>query len=286
VDVDSKDSLAQVPDEPTYPLARSAWEYERLRRQAAFLGRTTERLFRMAGLQPGMRVLDVGCGAGDVALLAAGLVGPGGEVVGVDTDRSAIEVARGRAQSLGLTNVSFVEDDARTGGPDGTFDAAVGRAVLMYCRDPADALRRIATRIRPGGVLVFEELDLDPAITSRSLPDGTLWDEIGRLLVDTFSRCGMQMRMGRQLFTAFIDAGLPAPEMRDEALVGGGPVFGGYGWLADVVRGVSPLMAKLGIADLDRLEVETLADRLRDDAVANRAVVWTPSLVGAYARST
>jgi ubiquinone/menaquinone biosynthesis C-methylase UbiE len=286
VDVDSKDRAALVPDEPTYPLARSAQEYERLRRQAAFLGRTTERLFRLAGLRPGMRVLDVGCGAGDVALLAAGLVGSGGEVVGIDTDRSAIEVARGRVRSLGLTNVSFIEGDARTGGPDGTFDAAVGRLVLMYCRDPADALRRIAARIRPGGVVVFEELDLDPAITSRSLPDGTLWDEMGRLLVDTFSRAGMQMRMGRQLFTAFIDAGLPAPEMRDEALVGGGPVFGGYDWLADVVRGVSPLMAKLGIADADRLGVDTLADRLRDDVVANRAVVWTPSLVGAYARST
>jgi SAM-dependent methyltransferase len=284
VDADLEESIAVVPDGPTYPLTRSAGEYERLRRQAGFLGGTTDRLFRAAGIESGMRVLDVGCGAGDVALLAAGLVGSGGEVVGVDTDRSALEVARGRAQSFGLANVRFIEGDAGTAEPDGTFDAAVGRLVLMYCKDPAEAVRQVAAHVRPGGVVAFQELDLDPAIRSRSLPEDTLWDEIGRLLIDTFALGGMHMRMGRQLFTTFVDAGLPAPEMRDETLVGGGPDFGGYRWIADIVRGVSPLMTKLGIADADRLEVDTLADRLRADAVANRGVVWTPAFVGAHAR--
>jgi SAM-dependent methyltransferase len=270
--------------EPTYPLVRSEQEYARLRRQAAFLGGTTERLFRAAGLGPGMRVLDVGCGAGDVALLAAGLVGPQGEVVGVDIDRAALDVARARARSLRLSNISFVEGDARTVDVDGTFDAAVGRLVLMYAKDPAAVVRRIAERIRPGGIVAVQELDLDPAIASRSLPGGALWDRIGHLLLNTFVGAGMHMRMGRQLFTVFLDAGLPGPQMCDEALVGGGPDFGGYEWIADVVRGVSPLMAKLGIADVDRLELSTLADRLRDETVATRGVVWTPALVGAYAR--
>src|SRR5215467_5203129 len=81
-----------------YALARSQEEYERLARQAAFLNGTTERLFRAAGLQPGMRVLDVGSGSGDVAFLVAELVGPEGEVVGVDVDAAALDVARGRAE--------------------------------------------------------------------------------------------------------------------------------------------------------------------------------------------
>ena len=63
--------------DPAYALARCDEEYDRLSRQAAFLRGTTERLFRVAGLAPGMRVLDVGSGAGDVALLAAELVGAG-----------------------------------------------------------------------------------------------------------------------------------------------------------------------------------------------------------------
>jgi len=87
--------------DPAYALAPSRAEYERLSRQAAFLRGTTEQLFRAAGLEPGMRILEVGSGAGDVALLAAELVGPEGEVVGVDVNGAALEIARGRAQSLG-----------------------------------------------------------------------------------------------------------------------------------------------------------------------------------------
>jgi SAM-dependent methyltransferase len=270
--------------DPAYALARSRDEYERLGRQTAFVGGTTERLFRAAGLQPGMRVLDVGSGAGDVALLAADLVGPEGEVIGVDVDGAALETARGRAQSLGLGNVSFVEGDARTAELEGGFDAAVGRLVLMYWGDPAEALRQIAGHVRPGGVVVFQEVDFDPAVGSRSFPEQTLWNQTGRLVIETFSRAGMQVRMGRQLFGAFLAAGLPTPNMRDEALVGGGPDFGGYAWLAGVAGSLAPLMAKLAIADLDQLGLDTLTDRIRDDAVATGAVVWTPSFVGAYAR--
>ena len=270
--------------DPAYALARSRAEYERLSRQAAFLRGTTEQLFRAAGLELGMRILEVGSGAGDVALLAAELVGPEGEVVGVDVDGAALEIARGRAQSLGLGNVSFVEGDARTAELEGGFDAAVGRLVVMYWGDPTEGLRRIAAHVRPGGVVAVQELDLDPATGPRSLPEETLWNETGQLVIETFARAGMRMRMGRELFGAFLAAGLPAPNMRDETLIGGGPDFGGYAWLAGVARSLAPLMAKFAIADVDQLELDSLTDRIRDDAVAGGAVVWTPSFVGAYAR--
>ncbi|WP_433606035.1 class I SAM-dependent methyltransferase [Dactylosporangium sp. CA-139114] len=269
--------------DPAYALARTQDEYERLGRQAAFLHGTTERLFRAAGLGPGMRVLDVGSGAGDVALLAASLVGPAGSVVGVDVDPAVLSVARGRARALGLDHVRFVEGDAATADLDGPFDAAVGRLVLMYRADPAEALRHIAARVRPGGVLAFQELDLDPSIPSRSLPEQSLWNDTGRLVVETFRRAGMQVRMGRGLFAAFRAAGLPAPAMLDEALTGGGPDFGGYAWLAGVTRSLAPAMAKLGVADPGGLDLETLADRIRADAIDHGTVVWTPSFVGAHA---
>jgi 2-polyprenyl-3-methyl-5-hydroxy-6-metoxy-1,4-benzoquinol methylase len=270
--------------DPAYALARSRDEYERLSRQGAFLSGITERLFRAATLEPGMRVLDVGSGAGDVAFLAAGLVGPEGSVVGVDVDSAALEVARGRAQSLGLHNVTFTDGDARTAGLGGGFDAAVGRLVLMYCADPDEALQRIAAHVRPGGVVIFQEIDMAPAIRSRSFPDETLWNQTSQLITETFARAGMQMRMGRQLYGAFLAAGLPAPDLRDEALVGGGPDFGGYAWLAGVAGSLAPLMAKSGVADVGKLGPETLSDRIRDDTVTTGAVVWTPSFVGAYAR--
>jgi ubiquinone/menaquinone biosynthesis C-methylase UbiE len=272
-----------VHTDPAYVFERSSDEYLRLTRQAALFEPLTERLFRDAGVTRGMRVLDVGSGVGDVALLAARLVGPGGSVVGVDVDRSALETARARAEMLGLQNVTFIEGDVR-GTPTGTdFDAAVGRLVLLYLADPAEALRAIEEHVRPGGVLAFQELDLDPA-PSRSFPEGTLWDQTGRLVIETFARAGTHIRMGRQLFGSFLAAGLPAPAMREEAIVGGGPGFAGYAWLAGVARSLAPLMDKLGIASSLQLDLDTLAERVRDDAVARGAVVWGPALIGAHAR--
>jgi SAM-dependent methyltransferase len=271
---------------PTYALGRSKNEHGRLTRQAALLEAITERLLRDAGLEAGMRVLDVGSGVGDVAFLAAELVGRHGAVVGIDVDGAALDAARQRAELLGRRNVTFVQGDVRSAALDGAFDAAIGRLVLAYVDDPAAALRAIGQRVRPGGVLAFQELDLDPGVHARSFPDGTLWDETGRRVIETFARAGTQLRMGRQLFAAFLAAGLPAPVMHEEALVGGGADFAGYAWLADVGRSLAPLMDRLGVASADQLGLETLAARIREDAVARGAVVWSPPLIGAHARRT
>ena len=75
--------------------------------------------------------------------------------------------------------------------------------VLMYMADPVDALRRLVSWVRPGGVVTFQEFDFNPAISSLSLPDETLWNQSGRLVTETFARAGTQMRMGRRLFGAF-----------------------------------------------------------------------------------
>ncbi|MER7070519.1 class I SAM-dependent methyltransferase [Terrabacter sp. NPDC000476] len=276
--------------DPGYTLPRAREEYDRLGRQAAFLGSTTERLFRAAGIGPGLRVLDVGSGAGDVALLAAELVGPTGAVVGVEVDDAALTVARGRAAAQGLSNVSFVQGDLRTLGADGGvelggggFDAVVGRLVLMYVPDPGDVMRRLAATVRPGGVVAFQELDLDPAVTSYSWPDDTLWNQTGRLLVETFRRAGAHMRMGRRLFADIETAGLGPPDLLDEALTGGGARFAGYDWIAGLARALAPLMERLEVTDVAALELDTLAARIRQDAIERGAVMWLPSLVGAYA---
>src|SRR4029078_9461741 len=131
--------------DPTYALGRSDDEHARLTEQANFLRPLTERFFRQAGIAPGMTVLDVGSGVGDVAFLLAGLVGRDGKVVGVDMDGGALEKARTRAGRLGLRNVGFVCADIRTARLPGPFDAAAGRLVLLYFADPVAALARIAT---------------------------------------------------------------------------------------------------------------------------------------------
>src|SRR5262249_20811051 len=119
----------------------------------------TERFFREAGIAPSMRVLDVGSGAGDVAFLAASIVGPRGTVVGVDRVPAVLEVARARAAAKGLDNVTFHHGDPAALPFDTPFDAVIGRYVLQFQPDPAAMLRALATRVRPGGVLVFHEID-------------------------------------------------------------------------------------------------------------------------------
>ncbi|HEX5504281.1 MAG TPA: methyltransferase domain-containing protein, partial [Thermomicrobiales bacterium] len=85
--------------DPTYWLERTDAEARRLTRQAGFYESYTRRFFAEAGLAPGMRVLDIGSGAGDVALLAAEFVGPTGHVVGVDLNPDVLAVARERARA-------------------------------------------------------------------------------------------------------------------------------------------------------------------------------------------
>jgi len=94
-----------------YPLGHTDAEHERLIRQAARVAPITERFFREAGVGPGQRVLDLGSGVGDVAMLVARLVGPSGEVVAIERDRNSIAKARARVTEAGFHNVSFNESN-------------------------------------------------------------------------------------------------------------------------------------------------------------------------------
>jgi ubiquinone/menaquinone biosynthesis C-methylase UbiE len=111
------------------------------------------RVLDAADVQTGHRVLDVGCGQGDVALLAARRVGPRGLVLGVDASAPMIERARERAHAAGLANVGFVHADAPTHRFSPLrFDVIVSQLV------PA-GFANLARVLRPGGRVVFASLD-------------------------------------------------------------------------------------------------------------------------------
>jgi ubiquinone/menaquinone biosynthesis C-methylase UbiE len=142
-----------------YELGHTDRELRRLATQAALVDPFTRGYFQRAGLGRGMRALDVDSGGGDVAFLAAELVGPAGEVVGTDRSPTAVAAATARAKAQSLGNVLFVEGDPATLTFDRPFDAIVGRYVLMFSPDPGAMLRGIAKHLRPGGVMVFHEVD-------------------------------------------------------------------------------------------------------------------------------
>jgi SAM-dependent methyltransferase len=265
-----------------YAPGYSEEERQRLIEQAGFFGGFTERLLVDAGIGPGMRVLDVGCGVGDVSLLVASLVRPEGAVLGVGNNPLALGHARERVSAMGLTDVDFVEGDIRDLAFDEPFDAAVGRLVLMYLADPAATLRRIAALLRPGGIIAFQELTLTES--GLTYPEAPLLQRTGTLINETFRRAGTEMEMGLKLYPAFIAAGLPAPAMRAERPIGGGPDFPGYRWMAQITRSILPLMEQLGVANAEDIDVETLVERLREEVVGSGGVVAMPTLMGAWAR--
>lgn len=84
-----------------------------------------------------MKVLDVGSGDGDVALLLADLVGPRGAVVGLEVNATILETARKRVRAAGWTNVTLLEGDVQSAGLDEDFDALVGRWILIYLPGPS-----------------------------------------------------------------------------------------------------------------------------------------------------
>ncbi len=272
---------SQNRPDPTYVMGYSAEERERLIQQAGLFGPITERFLRTAGLVSGMRILDVGCGVGDVSLLCAALVGPDGVVVGVDRDPDAIQRARERVAAAGLENVSFVQGDFRELTFDESFDAVAGRAVLMYAADPAEALRSLLPHLHAGGIVAFQEFDFTHLST---LPQLNRYDQIVDWWRRTAGQAGIELQMGFKLFAAYRAAGLPEPDLLTETIIGGGPDFAGYGYLAGVIRSILPLIERFGIATAEEVDIDTLADRLRDEAVAGGGVVALQMIVGAFAR--
>src|SRR5215470_5524785 len=134
----------------TYALGHTPEAFQRLLVQGQLFNPSTRRLLEDAGLRAGMQVLDVGCGPGDVSLLAAELVGEQGSVIGVDTNASVLQIAQARAQAVGLSQVSFLVGNIDELALTQRFDAIVGRLILMYLREPATVLRQLATHLRPG----------------------------------------------------------------------------------------------------------------------------------------
>jgi len=267
---------------PPYALGHSQRELERLSVQARLIGPITRRFFTEAGIGEGMRVLDVGSGAGDVAFLAAELIGATGEVVGTDRSGAALAVARERAAALSYDMITFLEGDPTEMQFERPFDAVVGRYVLMYQPDPAATLTELASRVRPGGIVAFHEPYRDNV---RSYPPVVEYDHGWELVDETFRRTGADPLMGIKLHAAFVAAGLPAPTMRMESVIAGGATSSDQvHFEMDVLATLVTEFERLGIAPGDDFDAATLPARAFAAASATDSVIVGRSEVGAWAR--
>jgi 2-polyprenyl-3-methyl-5-hydroxy-6-metoxy-1,4-benzoquinol methylase len=274
--------MNQAAKSPAYILGHSEVEIERLKTQARRIGPVTARFFREAGIAPGMRVLDVGSGPGDVAFLEADIVGETGQVLGVDRSAEALDVARLRAKEGGRKNVEFRVGDPTELKFDRPFDAIAGRYVLQFQKDPSAMLRKLAAHVRPGGLIVFHEIDWGGL---SSFPAAPTYDQCCRWGAETLRSHGTESRMGMKLYSAFVGAGLPTPTLRLEALAGGGIGSAeNVQLMADLMTILLPEMERLGVATAAEVGLETLVGRMNAEAIANESVLVGHNQIAAWCR--
>jgi SAM-dependent methyltransferase len=157
--------------------AWTLWQ-ERMDLQLASLGRA---VIEAVAPRDGDRVLDIGCGCGDLTLQVAGLVGPSGQATGVDISAPMLTRARERATQSGLARTQFLEVDAQVadmGDLGGPFDAAVSRFGVMFFADPIAAFANIASLVSAGGRLGFvcwQAPDLNPWMSTLARELATLF---------------------------------------------------------------------------------------------------------------
>lgn len=264
-----------------YALGHSAGELQRLIRQSALYADLTESLLRNAGISAGMRVLDVGCGSGCVSLLAGRLVGSSGAVTGVDRSPQALALARRRADAEHLHHVEFAQGDLADLECINTFDALIGRFVLMFLPDPSHILSKLSRHVRRGGIVAFQEMDISAA---RPVPAMPLLKQCGEWISTTFQHAQVDIQMGPKLHATFLHAGLPPPHMQLQAKLGGAPGFPAHEYITDIAASLLPMMERFGVATAATVQVETLAARLKEEMLHSNGIMILPPLIGAWAR--
>jgi SAM-dependent methyltransferase len=228
-----------------------------------------------------MRVLDVGCGPGDVSSIAARLVGPTGTVLGVDAAPEMIELAGARAAEQGLSAVHFKQAGIDAITLDEPVDAVVGRLILMHLPDPAATLRRLSTFVRPGGVIAFSENDITG---TRSVPDLPLFRQVTTGIARAFEAMGLSPQFGTTLHTIFTDAGLGAPRMTLGTPIGTAADADMLAYAAEVWRLVSPIAKQEGF-DIDELaDIDNFVPQFRQEALAVNALLTMPPMITAWAQ--
>ena len=157
-----------------------------------------------AGLRPGMRVADFGCGVGAMTRNLAAMVGPDGHATGIDLHQSQLSEAANVCGGCGLSNVSFWKADAcDTKLPENMFDLVYCRFLLIHVPDPVACLREMKRVLKPGGLIFAEDGDLR---SGGSAPSSAL-DSFGGLFERLGPKKGVDYRLGRDLYQLVKRAG-------------------------------------------------------------------------------
>ncbi len=239
-------------------------------------GNNTESLLRELGLTAGMRAADLGCGTGTVSRWMASIVGPSGEVVGADVSADQLEVAAREAARLGLPQLRHVQASVYdTGLPRDHFDLVYCRFLLCHVGDPAAGVREMRSMLRPGGVLLCEDVDVGSVECD---PPSPRYDRMRDIMLALGRFRGVDYCLGPRLHRVFREAGLANTQVRiDQPVLSRGEPkrFWEYTFLE-----AAPAMLRAGLTDESELRelAAEMARVAKDESVmvaqAKKVQVW------------
>lgn len=208
------------------------------------------------------------------------MAGKSGFVAGVDHNENALTKARQRGIAHGYPTPTFVQADIHA-LPEalGSFDAIVGRRVLMYQPDTVQAVRALAQRLRPGGVIVFQEHDT--TMVPASLAPFPLHAQAQGWLRGMIEREGADLHIGFNLHSILTRAGLAVESVRAEGVVQ--TPDAAYG-LGGTVQACLPRIIALGIATAEVVGIDTLQERLDAERAASNSIYIGDMMFGAWAK--
>jgi SAM-dependent methyltransferase len=254
----------------TYIIRGGVEGRERLRILSRVMRPSTLALLHRAGIRPGMSCLEIGCGGGDLAFDMARIVGSAGRVVGTDIDQKKIEIATNEAREQQLTNVEFRFADITQTEPENEFDLIHARFVLTHLVNPAGALAKMHRGLRPGGIIVIEDIDFRGYLCYPD--DAALWRYV-ELYTETVQRRGADANIGPRLPSLLTGAGFENVQMNTVQPAG----------TEGEVKLISPLtMENIAGAVLD----EGLATQAEIDQIVMELYTFarTPGTVGCMPR--
>jgi len=251
---------------------------ERLRLLSEVFGPSTRALLAKVGVPAGSMCLDVGCGGGDVTLELARAAGPTGRAMGVDLDKTKLDIARREAEHQGYSTITFEVCDITEWEPHGFFDIVFARFLLSHLANPGGVVSAMRRYIRPGGVIIIEDVDFRGHFAE---PDCPALRRYVELYTKSVQGRGADPNIGPRLPALLRDAGFADVQMK---LVHPAALQGGIKLLTCItLENIAEAVVKDGLITEEKLRetIEELYSFARDP----HTVLGGPRVFQAWGRS-
>lgn len=166
----------------------------------------SESFLRKSGLVPGMRILDLGCGNGEIVRRYGDIILQSeGEIVGLDVDQASVEIATQKLSDLNIKSAFYVHDIAKEPLEKyGHFDIVYCRFILSHQSEPEKLLSDVKKCLKPNGVLVLEDVDFSGHFCS---PENRWYDEYVRIYTELGLKKGANPLIGKELYSIVTNSG-------------------------------------------------------------------------------